>query len=172
MKIRIFLILLSAFSFQLLVDDAEAAPVVSAQELLGSPEKYDGKVVIYKGEAIGDIMGRGDYAWINVRDESKAIGIFCPRDLVGDIKFTGGYKFRGDMVSVRGAFHRFCPEHGGDTDIHAEKIIVIGKGELIAHLIEPEKVKTSITLAAIAFVLAIIHLVARKFRWPRKDKER
>ncbi len=161
---RISYIVYSMFLVCLFVLQAEAAPVISAEELLKEAEKYDGKEVIYKGEVIGDIMIRQDSAWINVRDETGAIGIFCPKELVNEIKHAGSYKFTGDIVSVRGTFHHSCPEHGGDTDIHAERINIIQKGKTISHPLEPNKVKASIILPAIAFVLAIIHLVVRRFR--------
>ena len=153
----VVLFLLSAFN-------VEAAPVVSSEELFKEAEKYDGEIVIYKGEAIGDIMAREGFAWLNVRDKSGAIGVFCPKDMVGGIKHKGGYGFTGDTVSVRGTFHRSCPEHGGDTDIHAEKITIIREGQAISHPLEARKVKASIILPAIVFALAIIHLIVRRFR--------
>ncbi len=154
--------LLSAFSFQLSADIE--APVVSAQELLENAEKYDGKTVIYKGEVIGDIMIRDEFAWINVRDETGALGVFCARGLVSAISHRGSYKFKGDMISVWGIFNRSCSQHGGDTDIHAEKITIIQKGEEILHPLESQKVKRSIILPAIVLVLAIVHLIIRRFR--------
>lgn len=158
------LILLSTLYFLLSTSNAEAVPVVSVQELMEEAEKYDGKQIIYKGEVIGDIMVRGEYAWINVRDESGAIGVFCPKELVAAISYPGSYKFCGDMISVKGVFHRSCPRHGGDTDIHAETITIIQKGKAILHPLEPGKVKTSIILSAAAFALLIVHLVVRRFR--------
>jgi len=163
-QILIFLISLFTIHYSLFTNIAEAAPVISAEELLKEAEKYDGKEVIYKGEVIGDIMIRRDCAWINVRDETGAIGIFCPKELVNEIKHAGSYRFTGDIVSVRGTFHHSCPEHGGDTDIHAGRINIIQKGKTISHPLEPKKVKASIILPVIAFVLAIIHLVVRRFR--------
>lgn len=159
MKKIIFLILVL-----LILPVAYAAPVVSSEELFKEAEKYDGKTVIYKGEVIGDIMVREEFAWINVRDKSGAIGVFCPKEMVGEIKHEGGYWFTGDTVSVWGTFHRSCPEHGGDTDIHAEKITIIQEGRAISHPLDAGKVKASIILPAIALALAIIHLVVRRFR--------
>ncbi len=161
---RISYIVYSIFLVCLFVLQAEAAPTILAEELLKEAEKYDGEEVIYKGEVIGDIMIRRDCAWINVRDETGAIGIFCPKELVNEIKYAGSYRFTGDIVSVRGTFHHSCPEHGGDMDIHAERINIIQKGKTISHPLESKKVKASIILPAIAFVLAIIHLVVRRFR--------
>ncbi|MBU4141103.1 MAG: DNA-binding protein [Candidatus Omnitrophica bacterium] len=144
--------------------NAYAAPAVSSEELFKEAEKYDGETVIYKGEVIGDIMVREGFAWLNVRDKSDAIGVFCPKDMAGGIKYKGGYGFTGDTVSVWGVFHRSCPEHGGDTDIHAEKIIIIQEGQAIYHPLEAGKVKASIILPAIALGLAIIYLIVRRFR--------
>jgi len=152
------------FLVLLLLPVAQAAPIVSSEELFKEAEKYDGKTVIYRGEVIGDIMVREEFAWLNVRDKSGAIGVFCPKDMVGEIKHKGGYGFRGDMVSVWGTFHRTCPEHGGDTDIHAEKIAIIQEGQAISHPLDAGKVKASIILLAIVFALAIIHLIVRRFR--------
>ncbi len=130
---RISYIVYSMFLVCLFVLQAEAAPVILAEELLKEAEKYDGKEVIYKGEVIGDIMIRRDCAWINVRDETGAIGIFCPKELVNEIKYAGSYRFTGDIVSVRGTFQRSCPEHGGDTDIDGERINIIQNGKTISH---------------------------------------
>lgn len=143
---------------------AEAAPTVTAQELLENPEKYDGKTVIYQGEAIGDIMLRQGGAWINVQDKTASLGVFCPKDEVAKIKYTGSYKFSGDIISVRGVFHHFCSQHGGDTDIHAKKITLIREGKEVSHPLEPQKVKLSVVLVVIAIILAIVHLLIRKLR--------
>ena len=109
-------------------------------------------------------MIRQEFAWINVRDETGAIGVFCPKDLVGEIEHQGGYKHIGDVVSIRGTFHRSCPQHGGDTDIHAERIAIIQKGKEISHPVDPRKVRLSLILLAITFVLTIVYLVARRRR--------
>ena len=160
---RISYIVYSLFLICLFTAHLEAA-VVTSEDLLKNAEKYDAEIVIFKGEVIGDIMIRNDFAWINVRDEFGAIGVFCPKDLVSEIKYQGSYKFKGDVVSLRGVFNRACSQHGGDTDIHAEKITIIEEGREILHSLQPQKVKASIILLAIAFVLAILHLVIRRFR--------
>lgn len=161
---KLFFILLIAYSLQLTADNVEAAPAVSLQELIENVKKYDGKTVTYKGEVIGDIMIRGEDAWINVRDETGALGIFCPKELTGRITYTGSYNFIGDTISASGVFHHSCPQHGGEPDIHAEKIIILKKGEAISHPLEPQKVKASIILPAVVFSLTIIHLILKRFR--------
>ena len=132
---------------------AEAA-LVSSKELLEGAQEYDEKAVFYKGEVIGDIMVRGESAWVNVRDEHGAIGVFCPLELTEKIEHQGNYNFRGDSVSVRGEFHRACSEHGGDSDIHAEKILIVEEGEEISHPLAPGKARASAILPAIVLLLA------------------
>ena len=120
--------------------------------------------MVYKGEVIGDVMVRQEYAWINVSDGTGVLGIFCPRELTQEIKHAGNYKFTGDIVSVKGIFHYSCPEHGGDTDIHAEKITLVQEGAEIPRSLEPGKIKTGIMLVAAAFLLSFVHLLIRRYR--------
>ena len=84
------------------------AQILSSNELINNAAKYDGKIVIYQGEVIGDIMVRGQYSWINVYDSSSAIGVWIKTSLVKNIKYTGSYKFKGDIVGITGIFRRAC----------------------------------------------------------------
>ena len=101
---------------------------VSSTDLINNAKEYDGKIVVYAGEIIGDIMVRGENAWINVNDNKNAIGIWAAKELTKTISNTGSYKSKGDEVEIAGVFHRACPEHGGDLDIHAQTIRKIGSG--------------------------------------------
>lgn len=153
----LFFILLATFN-------ASAAPAVSVGELMAQQQEYDGKPVTYEGEVVGDIMIRGENAWLNVHDGDGAIGIFCPRELTGEIEHKGSYGFIGDVISVRGIFHYSCAMHGGDTDIHAESLAVIRKGESVSHPLEARKVTAGIIVSAITILFLIGYLVTRRFR--------
>ena len=111
-----------AISLILLCSAVCFAQPVSSTELINNALQYDGKTVVYAGEIIGDIMVRGNYAWINVNDGENAIGIWIGKDLIKDIVYTGSYKFKGDVVEVSGIFHRACLQHGGDLDLHAQSL--------------------------------------------------
>lgn len=104
------------------------ASLTSSNDLIENASLYDGKVIEFQGEAIGDIMARGNYAWINVNDGLRAIGIWVKKGLTDKIIYTGSYRFTGDTIKITGTFHRACPQHGGDLDIHANEIIVTEKG--------------------------------------------
>lgn len=107
-----------------------AQPVYST-ELINNAKNYDNKTVGYSGEVIGDIMIRGQYAWLNVNDKVNAIGIWLDRSLIKDVSLAGNYKFRGDIIEIEGIFHRSCQEHGGDLDIHAVSLRKINNGAAI-----------------------------------------
>ncbi|MEK6732243.1 MAG: DNA-binding protein [Candidatus Omnitrophota bacterium] len=138
---------------------------VSSAELINNARQYDGKVVLYKGEVIGDIMMRKEFVWINVNDGINAIGIWSNKDLVKDIVYTGNYKSRGDVVEVRGVFHRACLEHGGDLDIHIDELRKINSGVVI-------KEKPDIAKRNQAFVLLGILGLALLLSQLKKEKHK
>lgn len=119
--IAIFLLLLPAAAL------AESQSVDS-NHLIDHAKDYDTKTVIYEGEVLGDILYRGNYAWIAVFDGSNTIGCYVSKAQAEQIGFVGGYGKRGDTVRVEGVFHRACAEHGGDLDIHANTVTVISAG--------------------------------------------
>lgn len=105
-----------------------SADIVGSQMLIEQGKLYDNKSIEYKGEVIGDIMRRGDYAWINVSDGSNAIGVWVMGEEVDKITYSGKYMSQGDIVLIKGLFHRACSQHGGDMDIHADEVVIIEKG--------------------------------------------
>lgn len=106
------------------------AQPISSAELISNTKQYDGKTVVYAGEVIGEIMIRGEYAWININDGKAAIGIWIDKNLTRDLRYTGNYKSRGDRVEIVGVFHRACLKHGGDLDIHAQGLRKIETGRM------------------------------------------
>jgi hypothetical protein len=140
---------------------------------------YDGKEVTIEGETIGDIMHRGDYAWITVNDDpysmpvegepgtgrsledggtfagltNMGMAVWITREDAQDLHWFGGYKCRGDTVRVTGVFHRACTEHGGDTDIHAINLTLIESGYGYSHPFPVLKLLTVLLLSAVIAVL-------------------
>lgn len=126
--------------------------VVSSQDLVENASQWDGKKVELEGEAIGDIMPRGDHAWINLLDESTAIGIWISQTTLPPLQFTGQYFSQGDRVRVRGIMHRACPEHGGDLDIHADSAAVVKLGAITPHPVQNDR----LWLCAVSIILGMI----------------
>ncbi len=124
---------------------AQAQPV-SSEEMINNAQQYNGRSVAYTGEVIGDIMKRGNYAWINVSDGKKTIGVWAEASLIKDIVYAGSYRASGDRVEVIGVFNRACPEHGGDLDIHAREIKKIAPGGPVAEAPDTGKRNVAILL--------------------------
>lgn len=122
--IVIFSLLLSMLTF--------ASPVfgntVDSVTLIEQAREYDNKIITYEGEVIGDVMIRGTFAWVNVSDGSNALGIWMAVADAAKIQYGGGYHLTGDTIRVTGEFHRACPDHGGDMDIHGERVEILKPG--------------------------------------------
>ncbi|MDD5174292.1 MAG: DNA-binding protein [Candidatus Omnitrophica bacterium] len=137
---------------------------VSSNELISNARQYNGKTVRYEGEVIGDIMKRGDHAWININDGQNAIGIWAEGASVKDIAYTGGYKSKGNKVEIIGIFHRACVEHGGDLDIHAQTIRKLSSGGVISDTLNLKKLKIIVILLGILLFIWILELMQGKLQ--------
>lgn len=125
---------------------------LTSTELIENSKEYDQQIVSYRGEVVGEVMLRGNSAWINVNDGVNAIGVWTPVDLVKEIKFAGNYKYRGDRVEITGILNRACSEHGGDLDIHAQGITIFKPGYETYRPLN----RSRLNLALVFFVLSLI----------------
>ena len=137
------------------------AQAVSSLELINNAKQYDGKTVTYQGEAIGDIMARGEHVWVNLNDGYTAIGVWVKKTDLKDITYLGSYRAKGDIIKVGGTFNRSCPEHGGDLDIHAREIKKILPGGPSFNKLSVKKFYTGLCLAFIVLFLYFINLLFR-----------
>ena len=64
---------------------------VTSNDLTNNAGDFDGKEIVYTGEAIGDILSHGDYSWINVSDGNNAIGVWVQSDDISAVDMLGGY---------------------------------------------------------------------------------
>ena len=131
---------------------ASPQAAVPSKELIGDPRAYDGREIAFEGEAIGDPMRRGDFAWVNVLDSYAAIGVFLPASQQRTIENFGSYRRGGDIIRVLGVFHRACPEHGGDMDIHGSSVEAISRGRETPHPVS----RIELVLIPVFFILAAV----------------
>jgi hypothetical protein len=132
---------------------------ISSTELINNAKEYDGKSVVYVGEAVGDVMVRGDFAWVNINDGENAIGVWLNKELAGEIQFTGSYHAKGDRLEITGVFQRNCIQHGGDMDIHAQSIRKISPGRFVGEELDTGKRNFVIILLA---VLCLVFIFVRR----------
>ena len=159
MKTKIFLILLS---FLAVAPTAFALEQVDSEYMLTHPQELNGKEVIYIGEAVGDVMHRTDgYAWVNINDGKNAVGIWIPAAFADRITIIGRYHTNGDIISVTGVFHRACPQHGGDMDIHASDLRVLRKGTVREEKLNTIRILSALVLLPAALILGGIVVLRR-----------
>ncbi len=167
-KTRNSKLLVLSFSFALfalhfsLITSFVFAQSISSAELINNAKQYDGQTVTYEGELIGDVMLRGNYAWLNLNDGENALGIWAPKSFTNIINYTGGYKAKGDWLRVNGEFHRACPEHGGDLDIHAKNVEKINAGRATNERVNTSKIYVVLIWLGILVVVWILRQLKLK----------
>lgn len=122
-------------------------PVVTSEKLIENADLYDGRTVTYRGEVVGDILGRGEHAWITVNDDhyskralkrfaelkggNTGIGVYCRSGQLERVRFLGSYRTAGDFIEVTGTFYRANQEFGGDLCIVADRVMILREGHSI-----------------------------------------
>jgi len=163
MKISLRLaLIISLFNILICSQAAVFAQGLSSSELIKNAKEYDGKLITYTGEVIGDVMLRGEFAWVNINDGDNALGVWMGASLAKEIKFVGNYKSRGDSLEITGIFHRACPEHGGDLDIHAQALRKLTNGRIVTQILNLDKVDFSVVLFGALLLIWILSLFRRK----------
>ena len=148
---------------------------VNSAALVENASAWNGRSILFKGEAIGERMVRGNMAWIHVNDdaymwknieEGEKLGgynsghaIWVSAELARKIAFFGDYKHEGDVIKVIGTFNAACPDHGGDMDVHASILDVLRPGHPVNQLLNVDRAK----MAAAALLLsAVLFWISRK----------
>lgn len=146
---------------------AESPASVTSTDLLEDPARYDGKIVRYAGEIIGDRMRRQDGTWLNVSDGTNAIGVFVPSAFSVEGLRTGDYQHVGDRVEVTGTFRRACPAHGGDFDLHAVSLAVVTPGAFVPHPLQVG-LAIAVLMLWVPAGLLLRALLRKTTRWGRR----
>jgi len=124
-------------------------------DLVENAKALDYQTVTIQAEAIGEILERGEYAWVNVNDQSNAIGVFVPIEEAEKIKFFGDYFHQGDTLLITGVLYNACKEHGGELDIHAKTITVVSVGQRLDKPINSQKTLIFVGFAFLASILGV-----------------
>lgn len=141
---------------------AMAADVIPINNLIDKSLTYDGQEITVEGEALGEALERGDYAWVNISDGSNTIGIWMTLDDANKIKHFGDYKDIGDTIRVIGVFSRNCAEHGGDIDIHCSNLKIVSAGHPVVERLSETKVIVSISSVLIAGIALVFYFFKLK----------
>jgi hypothetical protein len=142
---------------------------VGSAALIENASAWDGRSISFAGEAVGEAMIRGDYAWVHVNDDAyqarnieagrplagynSGQAIWAPAELARRVRRFGSYRNEGDAVRVSGEFHAACSAHGGDMDIHATSLEIVREGHSVAQRLNIRRLGIGLALLAIAGAL-------------------
>jgi hypothetical protein len=146
---------------------------VASAQLIQDAADWDGRVVTFSGEAIGEPLVRGAQAWLHLNDDAyqtrstseagrqlrgynSGQAVWVPAGLARRVRTFGGYRREGDSVQVLGTFHAACREHGGDMDIHATSLGIVREGYLVTHPPPARRLGLGLALLAIAGALELV----------------
>lgn len=146
----------------LIVSAAAKDDVTAINDLVSNTKTYDQQLVTVEGEAIGEVLERGEYSWVNMSDGTNAIGIWMRTSDADTIKYFGDYKHIGDTVQITGVFSRDCAEHGGDVDIHCSSFEIVRNGHTVNNGVSSTKVIAAAILACAALLIAYFYRKAAK----------
>ncbi len=141
--------------------NAEVFPVQTVSELIENAKVLDGNEVTITTEMIGDVMKRGDHAWINGLDSTGVMGLWVPAPLASEVKILGNGKYKGDTFRITGIFHRACQEHGGDMDIHVNGLDLTAPGYASDQSISRTKLLYAAVLSLLGIVFAGVYYKKR-----------
>jgi hypothetical protein len=153
---------------------APVVPAPGSTALVEDAADWDSQVISFTGEAIGEAMRRGAMAWIHLNDDAygladagaspglaglnSGIAVWVDSAMASRITSFGTYGSHGDLVEVIGTFHAACPQHGGDTDIHATSLRIVRPGNATVQLIRPSRMIAAAILAGLTLGLFLVNL--------------
>jgi hypothetical protein len=155
---------------------------VGSGALLDCPQVFDGRRVVFRGEAVGQALGRGERVWLQVNDDVYAsevgplpghrvfagvgggVGVSLPRAAAETVARRGGPGAQGDTVEVRGIFRRVDPASGEIAVIVADELAVLAAGRPLVAEARADRRAVAYVLLAIALFLGVLQR-RRSRRW-------
>jgi hypothetical protein len=159
---------------------ARTPVAVTSAAVLDCPEVFDGRLVRYRGEVVGQALGRGSRVWLQVNDDDYAgdlgplpghagyvglnggLGVRVPRAEAATITWRGGPGVRGDLVEVHGRFRRVDPASGEMAVIDGAALTVLEPGGPLPR--SPQRDRQ-----VVAYVLVV---AAAGLLWLRRRRDR
>ena len=134
---------------------------ITIDSLFANEQVYNNKTVIVQGEVL-EALPQKTGEWINIRGKNSGIGIWCGKNIsLPEIKHFTGFHQKGDIIKARGVFHSSCPDHWGESDIHAFSVQFVRQGFSIEEAVSLKK-KKLVFLWACLFAAALIFYIAEK----------
>lgn len=117
-------------------------------DLAGADAYYNGQTVQVTGEAVGEAIvplgssGEGsDLVRVTLYEASSgsSVTVFMTANEASKVTTYGAYGKTGATLRVQGVFNLTCKDHEGESDIHAETVVVVSQGAVHPDAIVVEK---------------------------------
>ena len=164
------------------LEEVEPVGRVSSEAVNSCPDAFDGQVVVYYGEVVGDVLQRDGGAWTLVNDDAYALtlgplsghgdfeggnsglAVWLPGQLATLADEPGNADRRGDVLRVNGVVRRADPEDGGGLTLRAIQAEVVFEAQYLETPVNRVQalVATVFTLVAIGVVVWDRRLRARR----------
>lgn len=153
--------------------------LVRSSEVMSCPDVFDpgdtgGPPVRYVGEVVGDVLERGDGAWVLMNDDgygletgplpahdryqgtNTGLSVWLPRRAVDPSQVTPGRPDRrGDVLLISGSIHRTDPADGGGLTLRAVTAEVVAPAREAPQPIHGRQAALAVLLALAAGALAL-----------------
>lgn len=160
------------------IDQVEPVGLISSGEVVECPDAFDGQVVVYVGEVVGDVLHRDGGAWALVNDDDYALEVGPVRahrqfrgsnsglsvwfpDPVAELT-PGRHDRRGTIVLVRGRIHRSDGADGGGLTLRALSADAVSILRPAHDLDRPIHTSQAVAAVLLAGMAMGVHLVARR----------
>lgn len=139
--------------------------------ILSCPFLFDGLLVTYVGEVVGDVLRRDGGAWLLVNDDAYAlevgpltaggeprgtnsgVTVWLPEEYLEFVDEPGRQDVRGDVIQVTGRVNRADPADGGGLTIRAEDAELLADAVELAIPVHWNQVVAAVVLAIVALAL-------------------
>lgn len=137
------------------------AEVVELRDLIVNAAVYNGKKVTVEAEVL-DVLFQKKGTWINIYDKTASIGIWVEKNVTcPEITHAASYKVKGDIIRIKGKFNSSCKRHFGQTDIHAQKIVIVQPGRALKERVTPTKKGYALIWLCIFLGVLIIYAIGK-----------
>lgn len=156
--------------------------MATSEDLLRCADRYHGRRVRYRGEAVGEVLERGARAWVQLNDDvyhtpggtlphrrdyagaNSGVGARLPRDGAQEIASVGGPHRRGDTIMVVGRFYRALPDTADSMAIVVERVERIRAGGSIDDPLLADRRLAALALGVVAAIMVVGERVVTRRR--------
>lgn len=152
-----------------LLPDSSFIYDTSIVDLAHADSYFDNQTVRVTGEVVGDrraTFGDAENCWITLADptfgENSTVEVYMSNEQASRIDTYGAYGRVGTILSVQGTFHLVCPEHEGESDVHADSVTVSVRGHTVESDFNPQSFLPGVACVGVGVLMMVILGVLRE----------